>query len=77
MIEPISGSGRNVTLDNWFSSLPLCYKLLGDHRLSMAGTLKKNNREIPCSFLDTNGRPAGSLLFGFRDGFTKVSYQGI
>src|SRR5215510_13837214 len=35
IISPISGSGRNVTVDNWFTSVPLEMKLLKDHNLTL------------------------------------------
>jgi hypothetical protein len=45
MTAPTSGTGRNVTLDNWFASYPLAKSLL-DHKLTMVGTqsrkIKKN-----------------------------------
>lgn len=28
LVEPIKGSNQNVTVDNWFCSIPLCEKLL-------------------------------------------------
>ncbi|XP_046663091.1 piggyBac transposable element-derived protein 1-like [Homalodisca vitripennis] len=74
MIEPISGSGRNVTMDNWFSSVPLCFDLMNDHRLTMVGTLRKNKREIPSAFLETKHRPVNSSMFAFKDKCTMVSF---
>jgi hypothetical protein len=44
IISPISGSGRNVTLDNWFSSVPLAMKLLKDHNLTLRRTIRKNKK---------------------------------
>jgi hypothetical protein len=41
-ISPISGSGRNVTVDNWFTSVPPAMKLLKDHNLALLGTIRKN-----------------------------------
>ncbi|XP_072389368.1 uncharacterized protein [Diabrotica undecimpunctata] len=38
LIRPISGTGLNVTTDNYFSSLPLDNSLLNDHCLTMIGT---------------------------------------
>lgn len=46
LVEPISGTNRNVTVDNWFTSLPLCEKLLVDHHLTLVGTVRKNKKEI-------------------------------
>lgn len=61
LIEPISGTGRNITTDNFFSSVPLCQELLEEHRLTMVGTLRNNKREIPINFLDTKNKSVGML----------------
>lgn len=75
MIEPISGSGRNVTIDNFFTSIPLWAELIQEHRLTVVGTLRKNKAEIPASFIDTKDRPVGSSCFAFRNACTLVSYK--
>lgn len=41
LCEPISGSGRNVTTDNWYSSCQLITTLLDGHNLTSVGTLEK------------------------------------
>jgi hypothetical protein len=40
------GSNRNITADNWFSSIELTQELL-KHKLTYVGTVKSNEREIP------------------------------
>nr|CAI5865669.1 unnamed protein product [Callosobruchus analis] len=70
--EPIRGTNRNITVDNWFSSISLFNDMLKDHKLTMIGTLRKNKREIPPTFL-TNKLP-GRSLFGFDSNKTLVSY---
>ncbi|XP_023228246.1 uncharacterized protein LOC111628649 [Centruroides sculpturatus] len=75
LIQPISGSGRNVTYDNWFTSVPLSRELLCQHNLTTVGTIRKNKRELPVCFLITSGREEYSSLFGFgKDYATLVSY---
>uniref|UniRef100_A0A1B6L6A3 PiggyBac transposable element-derived protein domain-containing protein n=1 Tax=Graphocephala atropunctata TaxID=36148 RepID=A0A1B6L6A3_9HEMI len=49
LIQPISNSGRNVTVDNYFCSLPLLNELAKDHHLSVVGTLRKNKRDTAVS----------------------------
>lgn len=73
LVEPIINTGRNVTADNWFSSIPLIEKLR-EKKLSYVGTLKKNKREIPHEFLTTKEREVNSSMFGFRKEYTLVSY---
>ena len=74
LISEISGSGRNVTFDNWYTTYPLVVSLLHDHKLSAVGTLRKNKREIPDEFLSVKNRAACDSMFGFGDNVTLVSY---
>ena len=74
LISEISGSGRNVAFDNWYTSYPLVVILLHDHKLSAVGTLRKNKREIPDEFLSVKNRAVCDSMFGFGDNVTLVSY---
>jgi hypothetical protein len=74
LISDISGSARNVTIDNWYTSIPLVESLLRDHKLTTVGTLRKNKREIPPEFLVTKNRPLVDSMFGFGESLTLVSY---
>lgn len=74
MVSPISRTGRNITIDNWFTSIPLASKLLNDHKLTLVGTIRKNKREIPPEFSQTKNRPICSTMFGFQKDLTLVSY---
>jgi hypothetical protein len=56
MISPISGSGRNVTLDKLFTSVTLAVKLLKDHNLTLLGTIRKNKKEIPSQLVQTKNK---------------------
>lgn len=56
--ETLWGSNRNVTIDNWFTSVPLAHQLLKEpYKLTTVGTLSANKREIPPAMLDTNILP--------------------
>ena len=48
LVEPFLGKGRNVTTDNFFTSLPLAHKLLAKNT-SLVGTTNKNKRSLPPS----------------------------
>ncbi|KAJ8939829.1 hypothetical protein NQ318_013048 [Aromia moschata] len=74
LIEPISGTNRNVTCDNWFTSVQLVNKLFVDHRITYVGTVKRNKRELPLDVTNTRARPEYSSLFGFQKNNTIVSY---
>ena len=44
MIEPISGTNRNLTCDNWFTSIDVVNKLFKDHKITYVGTIKKKQK---------------------------------
>ena len=69
----IFGTGRNITLDNWFTCYDLAEKMLR-HQITLVGTFRKNKRHIPPEFLDFQNRDENISLFGFGDNCTLVSY---
>ena len=73
LTEPVKGTNRNITGDNWFSSIPLIERLK-ENKLTYVGTLRKNEREIPKEFISSTGRSIKSSLFGFQNDKTLVSY---
>ncbi|XP_071052896.1 piggyBac transposable element-derived protein 4-like [Onthophagus taurus] len=74
LISPISKSGRNITVDNWFTSIPLADNLLKNHKVTLVGTVRKNKREIPVEFQPNRTRAVKSTLFGFTTTTTMMSY---
>ncbi|KAK0136475.1 PiggyBac transposable element-derived protein 4 [Merluccius polli] len=48
LIEPFTGKGRNVTMDNFFTSLSLADKLIAKNT-SILGTMNKIRQELPPS----------------------------
>lgn len=70
---PFLNSGRNITMDNYFTSIPLAQKLL-DKKTTLVGTIRKNKREIPPLFVNTRQRPVCSSIFGFSESGVLVSY---
>ncbi|KAJ8964144.1 hypothetical protein NQ314_005096 [Rhamnusium bicolor] len=73
LITLIALSGRNVTTDNWFSSIPLASYLL-EQKLTTIGTIRKNNKELPEEFVVSKDHEQYSSLFGFQKNATIVSY---
>ena len=63
--KPYHGSNRNVTGDNWFSSIPLAHDLLRSHGLTYLGTMKSNKPEIPIEMKSTANRKPGTSAFLF------------
>ncbi|XP_022908188.2 piggyBac transposable element-derived protein 4-like [Onthophagus taurus] len=46
LVRGIHNSGRNLTIDNFFTSIPLATYLL-DKNITVVGTLRQNKRDIP------------------------------
>lgn len=68
----IHGSWRNITCDNWFSSIEIFDKMLSEHSITMVGTLLKNKRQIPPYF--KNADPINSSKFLFDSTKTLVKH---
>jgi hypothetical protein len=73
MLSPISGSGRSVTVDSWFTSVPLVMKLLKYHNLTLLGTIRKNKKEIPPQLVQTKIKAVNTSIFCFQKEMTMVS----
>lgn len=71
--KPIIGTNRNITADNWFSSIPLIEELR-KRNLTFVGTMKKNKAAIPKEFLPNRSRQVETSLFGFQENITMVSH---
>ncbi|VEN52714.1 unnamed protein product [Callosobruchus maculatus] len=65
LIMPITKTGRNITVDNWFTSYELINELLKKHNLTLVGTMRKNKRQLPVEFVNTKQRPVNSSMFAF------------
>ncbi|GBP21878.1 PiggyBac transposable element-derived protein 4 [Eumeta japonica] len=76
LCKPYQGSNRNITMDNWFTSVPLAAELLKPpYKFTVVGTLRSNKREIPKEMVNTRNRPVGNSIFGFDKEMTLVSYK--
>lgn len=75
LVVPVTGTKRNITFDNWYTSFDLLVKLRETHKLTAVGTMRKNKADIPPEFLNVKQRQLYSSLFGFhQEGYTLVSY---
>uniref|UniRef100_A0A913HC22 DDE_Tnp_1_7 domain-containing protein n=1 Tax=Strongyloides stercoralis TaxID=6248 RepID=A0A913HC22_STRER len=61
--KPIHGTYTSITVDNWFTSIPLVSKMLTEHKITMVGTLRRNKREIPQKLLTVKNRSVNSSIF--------------
>jgi hypothetical protein len=73
MVRGLDRSGRNVTCDNFFTSLSLARRLKAVN-ISLLGTVRKNRGELPAALTEVKGREEFSSLFAFQAGETLVSY---
>ena len=73
LAEPFKKSGRNITCDNFFTSLDLGRKLLKE-RLTLVETIRKNRQELPPEFVTAKKRDAKTTLYGFQAEAMVASY---
>lgn len=55
VLDPVCNRGCNITMDNWFTSIPLAQELL-KQKTTVVGTLKSNKPEIPLIFKESRQR---------------------
>ncbi|CAH2085795.1 unnamed protein product [Euphydryas editha] len=72
LVQCVSQSSRNVTMDNFFTSYETTENLLKNHKLTVVGTLRANKTCIPPVF--KKNREVNSSMFGFQKDITIVSY---
>ncbi|XP_048861754.1 piggyBac transposable element-derived protein 4-like [Brienomyrus brachyistius] len=66
-------TGRNITTDNFFTSVPLAQHLL-EMDLTIVGTLRQNKPDIPPLMKASKSREVHSTEFGFNGSITMASY---
>lgn len=74
LTRPYHGTHRNVTTDNWFTSVPLVSDLLNNCGMTLVGTVRANKKEIPKEMTDKATRERGSSAFLYTKEMTLVSY---
>lgn len=75
LVQPIANSGRNVTCDNWFTSIPLAQDLMHNEKLTLVGTMRSNRKGIPDFMKNSKDRPVGSTIFAYKDNLTLLSFK--
>ena len=61
LTAPLQGSGSNVSMDNFFTSVPVAKTLL-QHRLTVVGAIRKCKREIPVCMKAAKSRQRHQFL---------------
>lgn len=73
LVVPIENSNRNLTTDNYYTSIPLADYLLSQ-KITLIGTLKKNKKEIRTAFQADKRKEISSVLFAFQKDKMLTSY---
>ncbi|XP_071051378.1 piggyBac transposable element-derived protein 4-like [Onthophagus taurus] len=73
LVRGIHNSGRNLTIDNFFTSVLLATYLL-DKNITVVGTLRQNKHDIPKEIKASKDRVVYSSLFCFQNNVSMVSY---
>lgn len=71
LVHPIENTNRNITGDNWFTSVSLVKNLLKEKKLTYVGTVRKNKKELPKEFQPNKTKTVNSSIF---EDCTLVSY---
>src|SRR5688572_5313520 len=73
LIRPWMSTGRNITMDNYFTSVELANDSLAV-RTTVVGTVRKNRCDIPKKLQVSRQREVLSSIFCFEDQLTMTSY---
>ncbi|KAB0804107.1 hypothetical protein PPYR_01077 [Photinus pyralis] len=73
LIDPVKNTNRNITADNWFTSIELVEELR-KNQLTYVGTVRKNKKEIPQYIVPNKRTEPGTSMFVFTSTITLVSY---
>jgi hypothetical protein len=74
LVKPIEGTGRNVTTDNFFTSLALA-RDLKQKRLTLVGTMRHNRKELPSKIKEIKDRQVSSSVHFYKEEAVLVSYK--
>ncbi|XP_069585014.1 piggyBac transposable element-derived protein 4-like [Ranitomeya imitator] len=73
LVSSYKGSGRNVTTDNFFTTMELA-KVLNSWNMTLVGTVRKNKRFLPNNMQPAKERPVYSTNFAYNHDATVCSY---
>ena len=72
LFPSVSGTSRNITTDNYFTSIPLAMELKS-RKLTLVGTIQRNKACIPPSFLAKADEGTVQYAFDHANNFTLLS----
>jgi hypothetical protein len=72
LVPSVSGTNRNITADNYYTSFPLAIELKS-RKLTSVGAMKKNKACIPPSFLANADEETFQYAFDHSNNFTLFS----
>ena len=73
LVSLYKSSGRNVTTDNFFTTMELA-KVLNSWNMTLVGTVRKNKRFLPSNMQPTKERPVYSTNFAYHRDATVCAY---
>lgn len=73
LTQAYRNTNRNITTDNWFTSVPLLQDMLSQG-MTLVGTVRANKREIPECIRKKDARTPGSSAFLYTKDMTLVSH---
>lgn len=73
LIEPFTGTWRELTTDNFFSSRELSDELY-QSKTTFTGTMRLNKPDLPVDFAKSSGRKPNSVLVGYNGRNTLTSF---
>ena len=73
LCSPFINKGRNVTADNWFTSLPVVERLR-ENKTTYVGTINANRRVLPPACKETKGRKRGDTRFFYNNNILLCSF---
>ena len=73
LVHPLRHTGRNITSDRHFTSIPLADSLMRNN-LTLLGTIAPNKAQIPAEMSKNRRHPPGTAMFGFSGYKTLLFY---
>ena len=74
LVVPYAHCNRNVTVDNWFTSMKLAKDQMDKCGMTIMGTLRSNKKYLPAEIVDVKNRSKQSSAFLCYGNITVVSY---